>query len=104
MHAWLISLVLRAWTHRNSTVWMFSLLCEDNAGWGTVGRMGVHSSLTQAETGLAGPLAVSLSQAPTIHQREQHPEKVCRVSSCTSRRWELDWRGSGFKSHVGEDK
>lgn len=39
-HAWLISLVLRAWTHPNSTVWMFSLLCGDNAGWGTVERTG----------------------------------------------------------------
>lgn len=66
-------------------------------------RTGVHSDSTQAEPGLIGLLAVSLSQGPAIHQREQHPEKVCRDCRCVSRRWELYWRGSGFKSHAGED-
>lgn len=42
-HAWFISLLPRTWSHRKSTVWIFSLLCEDNAGWGTGERMGVHS-------------------------------------------------------------
>lgn len=42
MHACLISLVLRARSHRDSTLWMFSLLCEHNAGWETVERTGVH--------------------------------------------------------------
>lgn len=59
---------------------------------GIVERTGVHSNSPQAEMGLIGLLAVPLSQAPAIHQREQHPENVCRVSSCISRRWELDWR------------
>lgn len=42
MHACLISLVLPARSHRNSTLWMFSLLCEHNAGWETVERTRVH--------------------------------------------------------------
>lgn len=74
---------------------------------GNGGRDGSSQRLHASGNGPAGPiglLAASLSQAPAIHQWEQHPGKVCRVSSCISRRWELDCRGSGFHFMVGEEK
>lgn len=66
MHACLNSLVLRARSHRNGTFWLFSLLCEDNAGCGTVERTGVHRDST----------GDSLSQAPVTHQQERLGESA----------------------------
>ncbi|CAG08156.1 unnamed protein product, partial [Tetraodon nigroviridis] len=56
-----------------SPVWTASLLCGDNAGWGTVERTGTASGWTPAAP-------VSLSQAPAIHHGTQ---RTCKFFSLT---------------------